>query len=290
MPGPMIALAGASLASGVISAGAAKKSAAATSEAAGEATALQRDIYDQTSENYAPYREAGNDAMAAYRYEMGLGPKPMMGGTRPTIETVTIPGQPTPGLPGGTTSNGFPQLGGASGGLLGGTTGGSTQYKVGGQTFSTLGEAEAWADKNKTGGTEYAGYSMSPMARYLMGEGVDSIQGAAAASGGLYSGASLEALESNRRTVVGADTADYLSKLLGTANMGMAASGNQAGAGSAYANNVGNLQMQAAQSKGQGYMGAANAMTGTIGDMAGIYGYMQNPMSAYAAPTMAGGR
>ena len=32
------------------------------------------------------------------------------------------------------------------------------------------------------------------------------------------------------------------------------------------------------------YTGAANAMSGTIGDMAGIYGYFQNqnPMSAYA--------
>lgn len=269
-------LAGSAISAGV-SANAAKKSAAATGKAADQATALQRDIYDQTSQNYAPYLSAGNDAMAAYLYELGLGPKPMMGGTVPTIET--IPGQ----MQQGGSING---AGGSSAGS--GGRGGST-YKVGGQTFSTLAEAEAWAQANKTGATEYGGYSTSPMAKYLMEQGVDSIQGSAAATGSLYSGAALDALESNRRTVIGADTADYFSKLFGTANMGMAAAGNQAGAGSAYANNVGQLQMNAAQAKGQGYMNTANAISTGIGDMAGIYGYMQNPMAAYAAPTMVGG-
>ena len=133
-------LAGSALSAGV-SASAAKKSAAATGKAADAATELQRDIYDQTSENYAPYLAGGNDAMAAYLYEMGLGPRPMMGGTVPTIET--IPGQMQQGGGFGSSDNG------GSGGARGGTT-----YKVGGQTFSTLAEAETWAQKNKTGATE----------------------------------------------------------------------------------------------------------------------------------------
>lgn len=249
-------LAGSAISAGV-TANAAKKSAAATGKAADQATALQRDQFNQTTENYKPYLAGGNDAMAAYLYEMGLGPKPMMGGTAPPIQTTGDKKNPT--------------------------------FRVGGQNFSTLGEAEKWAASNKTGGTEYGGYSVSPMARYLMDEGVDSVQGAAAAGGNLYSGATLEALEGNRRNVIGADTADYFSKLFGTANMGMSAAGNQAGAGSAYANNVGQLQMNAAQAKGQGYMGAANAISGFIGDAAGAYGYFNNPMAAYAAPTMQGG-
>jgi len=282
-------LAGSAISAGV-SAGAAKKSAAATGKAANQATELQRDQFNQTTENYAPYLAGGNDAMAAYLFEMGLGPRPMMGGTAPTIETITTPGQGTGGIAyGGQTTNGFTPVGSGqmSDRLNGG--GGTTQYKVGGQMFSTLREAEDWASKNKTGGTEYAGYSQSPMAKYLMEQGVDSVQGSAAAQGSLYSGAALEALESNRRTVIGADTADYFSKLFGTANMGMSAAGNQANAGSSYANNVGNLAMGAAQAKGQAYTGAANAIGGFVGDAAGIYGYMQNPMAAYAAPTMGGG-
>jgi hypothetical protein len=252
--GTGLLLAGASLAGGAVQASAAKKNASAQGKAADQATQLQREIFDQTSANYKPFLGAGRDAMAAYLYEMGLGPKPTIGATAPEITTIG--------------------------------TGRKATYGVGDKTFTTLAEAEKFANANKTGGTEYGGYTQSPMAKYLMGEGVDSIQGSAAAGGGLFSGATLEALEGNRRNVIGADTADYFSKLFGTANMGMAAAGNQAGAGSAYANNVGQLQMGAAQAKGQGYMGAANAIGSTIGDMAGIYGYFNNPMAAYAAPTM----
>lgn len=287
MPGPALALAGGSLVSGIAGASAAKKAAKAQQAAADNATALQRDQFNQTTQNYKPYLDAGNNGLAAYLYEMGLGPKPTFGGTAPTIETIA--GQPARaggGARGYMGGGGYPSSNYRPAGGGGGTP---TTYRVGEQTFSTLGEAEAYANANKTGGQEYGGYTQSPMAKYLMEEGVDSIQGSAAASGGLFSGASMEALENSRRTVIGADTSDYFSKLFGLTGMGMSAAGNQAAAGGAYANNVGSLQMQAAQAKGQGYMGVANAIGSTVGDMAGIYGYFggqNNPMAAYASPTM----
>ena len=271
MAGPALLLAGASLAGGAMQANAAKKAAKAQSAAADQATQLQREMFDQTTANYRPFLDAGKDAMAAYLYEIGLGPKPTFGGTRPQIEEFNVGGNQS-----------------ASGAYVGGVT----KYRVNGQEFSTIGEAEDYANANVTGGREYAGYSMSPMAKYLMEQGSDDIRGMAASSGGLYSGAALEALENNRKTVVNADTSDYFAKLFGLTNVGMSAAGNQAGAGQAYAGNVGNLQMQAAQAKGQGYMGAANAWGNTLGDMAGIYGYFgqqNNPMNAYAAPTLFGG-
>ncbi len=283
MPGPAIALAGASLASGVMGAKAAGKAADAQAKSADAATALQKDMFDQISANYAPYLSAGNDAMAAYLYEMGMGPKPVYGATAPSIETFTEAAQ------GGGANDVLSRLtGNAAGGTgpFGGQSGSTTKYRVNGQVFGTLEEAQKYADANKTGGTEYQGYSVSPMAKYLMQEGVDSIQGSAAAAGGLYSGATLKALEDNRRNVISADTSDYFSKLFGLTGVGMAAAGNQAGAGQNYANNSGQLQMQKGQAQAQGYMGQANAMTGMIGDMAGIYGYFNNPMQAYAAPTM----
>lgn len=276
--GTGLALLGGAALSGAASASAAKKAAGAQTKAADQATQLQRDIFEQTTENYKPYLSAGNDAMAAYLYEMGLGPKPTFGGTAPTIETVV--GRPTieKYTTGGPSDKQYTKTR---------TVDGPTTYKVGDKTFSTLSEAEAWADANKTGGTEYGGYTQSPMAKYLMEQGVDSITGSAAASGGLFSGASMEALEKNRQTVIGADTSDYFSKLFGLTNMGLSAAGNQAGAGSAYANNVGNLAMQAGNATAQGYIGAGNAMSGFINDAAGIYGYYQNnPMNAYASPTM----
>ena len=276
--GTGLALLAGSAISGAASASAAKKSAAATGKAADQATKLQRDIFDQTTANYKPYLEAGNNGLAAYLYEMGLGPKPTFAGAAvaPAIEAYEVPVSQKRGLDGKVIP-----------------TDPVTKYRVGGQSFSTLAEAEKWANDNKTpgAGTEYGGYTQSPMAKYLMQEGVDSITGSAAASGGLFSGASMKALEDNRRTVIGADTSDYFSKLFGLTNMGMSAAGNQASAGSAYAGNVGNLAMQAANAKAQGYTGAANAFGGFINDAAGIMGYygqQSNPMAAYASPTLAG--
>jgi hypothetical protein len=281
--GTGLLLAGASVASGAIQANAASKAASASTAAADAAAQLQQKQFEQTTANYKPFLDAGNSSMQAYLYEMGLGPKPSFGATAPNIETIA----------GATREEKYRSASNSSGGREytdeTRTVTDPSQYKVGDKTFTTLSEAKSYAEANKTGGKEYGGYTQSPMAKYLMEEGVDSIQGSAAAGGGLFSGATLEALEGNRRNVIGADTQDYFSKLFGLSNMGMAAAGNQAGAGSAYANNVGQLQMGAAQARGQGYMGAANAFSGTIGDLAGTYGYFNNPMSAYAAPTLVGG-
>jgi hypothetical protein len=267
---------------------AASKAAKGQQAAADAATNLQRQQYEQTTANYKPYLNAGNDAMAAYLYEMGLGPKPTFGGSTPAVESYY---ETTPGAAGGKA---VPNLNSFIGGMAGipqpGTASGGTRtqkFRVNGQSFSTLEEAEAFAKANATGGREYEGYSASPMAKYLMEEGVDSIEGSAAAAGGLYSGATLDALEGNRKQIIQADTADYFSKMFGLTNMGMSAAGNQANAGSAYAGNVGNLQMGAAQAAGNAKMQGAAAWNSTLGDMAGIYGYMQgNPMAAYASPTM----
>lgn len=284
-------LGGASLAGGAMSSRAAKKAAQGNQAAADNATALQREQFETTTRNYAPWLDAGRVGNAAYLYELGLGPRPTIGGTRPAIESFYETSAPaTGGRP-------APNMNSVMGQMLGlpqnatGTAGQTRtqRFRVNGQTFSTLEEAEKFADANRTGGREYQGYSQSPMARYLMEEGVDSIQGSAAAGGGLFSGATLEALEDNRRRVIQADTADYFNRLLGVSQMGMGAAGNQANAGQAFAGNVGNIQMQAAQNAGNARMQSAQAFNSTLGDMAGIYGYFggSNPMAAYAAPTMA---
>lgn len=291
--GTGLLLAGASLAGGAMSSKAAKDAAKGQQAAADAATNLQRDQYNQTTANYAPYLNAGNDAMKAYLYEMGLGPKPTFGGSTPAIESYY---ETSPAKAGGgvnlSNPNSYMSALFGNGVTKAGSTGvnRTQKFRVNGQSFSTLGEAEAYAKANATGGTEYQGYSTSPMAKYLMQEGVDSIEGSAAAQGGLYSGATLEALEGNRKQIIQADTADYFNKLFGLTGMGMSAAGNQASAGSQYAGNVGNLQMQAANASGQAKQQGAAAWNSTLGDMAGIYGYMQNPMAAYAAPTMTGAR
>lgn len=137
----------------------------------------------------------------------------------------------------------------------------------------------------------YGGYMESPMASYLLTQGRDTIEGGAAARGGLYSGSTLKALEDHRQGVIGADVDSYLSKLFGVSQMGQNAAAQQGAAGTQFANAAGNNIMAAGRAAGQGYTNAAQSIQTGIGDVAGIYGYfnspyMQNPMAAYAAPTL----
>jgi len=287
MPNPMIGMIGASLGSTAVQANAAKKGAKAQASAAASDIALQREMYDKTAANLEPYRAAGNDAMSAYLYEMGLGPKPTFGAKPLTIEEIITGGTPaktTTTYGQGSSEHGM--MGGGGGSTTVAAVPGTTTYKVGGKTFANKELATAYAAENGAQGTEYGGYSVSPMAKYLLKEGVDSIEGSRAAAGGLYSGATLQAMENNRADVIERDTGTYFDRLTGLVGGGQSAAAGQSQAGQYYATAAGNAGRTGANAAAQGYQGSANAISGGIGDMAGIYGYFQNqtanPMASYA--------
>lgn len=295
--GTTAALVAGSVASSAIGAKASKKAGEAAAASADAATNLQRDIYDETTQRYAPYLEAGGNALQAVLYEMGLAPKPVFGASTPTVEAFqeTIPGTPgtngrIPGsspIPGGRPSGKYDPADNNTGGTPARTV---DKFRVGDRTFETRSAAEEYAAANKTGGTEYGGYTESPMFKYMMEKGTDSIQGSAAARGGLFSGATLQALEDNRRELVSADTGQYFSRLAGLTDMGLSAAGNQASAGQNFANNAGQSMMAAGQARANGMLGAAQSWQTGISDVAGAYGYFggfgSNPMAAYSAPTL----
>jgi hypothetical protein len=256
-----IGLAIGGIASSLIGANSAKKAADAQARSQDQAVALQREVYNDTTERFAPYLEAGGNALNAYLYELGLGDKPMIGGNPMAVKTVN-----------------------------GSRRGQAPTYLVGDKSFTSMSAAEAYANDNKTGGTEYAGYSESPMAKYLLTKGMQGIEGGAAAAGGLYSGATLQALENNRREIVTADTSSYFDRLAGVTSMGLGAAGNQANAGQNYASGASQALTNKGNAQAGGYLGAGQAWQGGINDMAGLYGYYSNPMQAYAAPTLFGPR
>lgn len=76
MPQPAIGIAAASVGSSVIGAGAANKAAKAQERAADKQVNLQRDVFEEQKQMFTPYRQSGDRALAAYEYEMGLGPRP----------------------------------------------------------------------------------------------------------------------------------------------------------------------------------------------------------------------
>lgn len=67
---------GAAIGSAVIGGIGANKAAKAQSRAADQQAAVQREIYQDTKERFAPYEQAGGQGLNAYLYEMGLGDMP----------------------------------------------------------------------------------------------------------------------------------------------------------------------------------------------------------------------
>lgn len=66
----------ASIGSSLIGASAANRAANAQVGAANQQTALAREIYNEQTQNFAPFLNAGQNALAPYMFEMGLGDRP----------------------------------------------------------------------------------------------------------------------------------------------------------------------------------------------------------------------
>ena len=77
----------------------ANKAAKAQTRAADQQVQLYRDIYNDTTERFQPFYDSGTNALAAYNYELGIGPRPTFGGTAPTITTIEGKGSTTLGDP-----------------------------------------------------------------------------------------------------------------------------------------------------------------------------------------------
>lgn len=267
------------IASGLLGASASNKAASASERASERTVALQEKIYEQTTKNFSPYLDAGNTALQAYMYEMGLGPAPSIGGAAPSIETITTPGASS----GPRYTN--PMLAAATGNadtrnsLLAGQssgTPGTTQYRVNGQTFSTLADAQAYAASNPTGGSGYQGFTATPAYQFQLQQGQDSINALAGAKGGLNSGATLKALSDYNQGLASQEYSNYLNRLSGLTNMGTSAAANQASAGQSYASNTGNALMTGAQATANGYINSANAINGGINNALGAWQYQRS--------------
>ena len=259
MPDPISAVTGGSA---LLGASSAKKAASAQSKAADAQVALQREIYDRTSANYRPYRQAGNNALAAYLYDMGLTSEaPVFGATTPQIRTVTTPGNPGEFSPG-------------SGQFTGGTDDVSV-YKVGGRTFDTMQAARQYANQHKTGGTTYGGYTASPEYQWQLSEGLGAVNALAGARGGLNSGATLQALQERGQGLAAQDRSNYMNRMAGLVDMGMGAAGNQATAASNYASGASNALANKGNAQAAGAIGVGNAITGGINTGLSLWGYQK---------------
>lgn len=264
----------AGLAGGLMQASAANKAAKAQTRAADQQVQLYRDIYNDTTERFQPFYDSGTNALAAYNYELGIGPRPTFGGTAPTITTIEGKGPTTLGDPrfarggkSGDRENAPPPTQ---------TPGMPTRYSVNGQMFDTMDAAQAYANANKTGGTAYSGYTKTPGYDFRLNQGLDAIQSSAAARGGLYSGAAMrDALKYGQDYATGEYT-NYLARLAGMTDTGVAAAGNQANAGANMGAGVGSALASRGNASAAGAIGMGNAFNGGLQNVLGYMNYQQN--------------
>lgn len=302
--GTTAALIGASAIGGIASANAAKKAASTQAAAARDATAaqtaaseraikaqteaanraidFQKETRDLVFDRLDPWYQGGRTANDALMFEMGLGSAPMIGGTAPEI--VTVPGTVT-GRGGLGAAPRFQRQ----------TT--PTRYRVGDQTFTTMEEAQAFANANKTGGKAYGGFTADPGYQFRLSQGQDAVNALAGAQGGLFSGATLQALTDYNQGLASQEYGNYFARLSGLAGQGLGAASGQAnaaqntaagvanalsGLGQAQAQgayNIGNAAATGAMNAGNalsaGQIGVGNAISGGINNGLGIWAYQQ---------------
>lgn len=258
------------LVSGVIGAKASKDASKAQQESAREQLALQREQFDRTEENLAPFLGAGTNALSALLFELGLGPAPTFGGTAPEIVEFQDT-QASKGL------QPFIFQGGRREGEIGFKDAGpitTTRFRVGDQVFDSREAAQGFAEANPVGATTFNGIQASPAAIFALEQGRDSIEAGAAARGGLNSGATLAGLERLRFGLSAQDRDNQLNRLAGLVDSGQGAAGQQAVAGNAFAAQGSNALAQAGNARSAGIIGANNAFQNAFSNIAGSAGFM----------------
>lgn len=241
--GTGLAILGSSIIGGMASKSAAKSQTAA----ANNDIAFQKETRDQIVAKLDPFYQGGTAANAALLSEMGLGPRPMIGSVAPPVETISE-----------------------------GPSWRSRQaFRVNDKTFGSREEAQAYADANKTGGTEFQGFQASPGYQFALDQGNASINALAGARGGLNSGATLQALQENGIGMANQEYGNWWNRLSGIAGSGQNAAAQQGTAMTNAASGVSNAYGNIGNAQAAGAIGTANAINGGIQNYLGYQQYQQ---------------
>lgn len=133
----------------------------------------------------------------------------------------------------------------------------------------------------------YAGLELSEGAQYLLNEGRRNVEGAAAATGGLYSGNTLAEMERMRAGTVAMDRDNQMNALLNIIGVGSGAASQAAGINTAYGNSMAGLEgatANALMANRGAYTDAANAISADkLGMRLGQEGVFTNQMATAIA-------
>lgn len=128
---------------------------------------------------------------------------------------------------------------------------------------------------------DYQGFQETPGYEFMVNEGQRAIEGSAAASGNVLSGATMKALQDRQMGVANQEYNNYLNRLGNIGQMGQAAAGNQAAAGANFASGASQAYGNIGNAQAAGAIAQGNAITGGINNA--LSGYMMGQMLTSAA-------
>jgi hypothetical protein len=117
-------------------------------------------------------------------------------------------------------------------------------------------------------------YTASPGYQFRFNEGQRAVDSSAAAKGMLMSGGTLKDLTRFGQGVAAADFNDQFNRLMSVSSGGQQAATSTAGLGQNYANSASGILNNIGQAKASGYAGQNQAIQGTLGNLASIFGMM----------------
>lgn len=261
-----VAVGGASLAGGALSAKGAKDAARAGAKGADASAQVQWDMFNQSRQDQAPFRAGGLSAFNEYLANLGITPtqtaNALAGSDPAQAYLMANPDVAASGIDPLEHYNRWGKSEGRTWGAVANPAGSGLQGMMGSGSGSAT-QQQAF-DK----------FRNTPVYQFGLSEGVRALDSSAAAAGGLFSGKAAKAL-----TKFGTDYADqqgytpYMNRLASAAGLGQTAT-NQVGAlGQNAASNIGQAYQGAANARASGIAGSANAWGSTLGQLAGIGGY-----------------
>lgn len=128
------------------------------------------------------------------------------------------------------------------------------------------------------------GFQASPGYQFALDEGQRAIEGSAAASGNVLSGATMKALQDRGIGMANQEYGNYLNRLTGLAGMGQASAANSAAAIGNYGVSAGNALNNIGNAQSAGAIAQGNAWAGGINNALG--GYMMGQMAGGPSPSI----
>lgn len=301
----MVAVAGATVVGGALSASASGKAASTQADAADRAAQLQNEQYLKSVELQEPFRQAGIQGQNRLMTYLGMGGTPQYDDTayNRALQKYNedIAGiDPSKFMTGGGATGGEYISGNADAGgyYAGGTTGAGTFDQAGYDAARARLVAPnrenfrlAGGDVNDPNFGKYATAEYTPAMfaqgkdpgyQFRLSEGMKALDRSAAARGGLLSGGTLKGIQRYGQDMASQEFTNafnrYQAERMGTLNpyQAMAGQGQSTATtignmGMNYANQAGEAYQGAANARASGYVGQANALTGAIGNISNQY-------------------